>query len=162
MRRNTKRPVDHEQLVAAAVSLAVDDGVHALTHDALAARYGAAPKAVRQLYPDLAPLIAETFSRIVGAELAEVKRIVLAHPSPVRQLQVLLETLAEPVRGEGDAVWLEAWGLGRRSAVLGAAVREQEGAWHTLVAAVVRRGMKSGDFLPVDADEVAAQILAMI
>jgi AcrR family transcriptional regulator len=162
MRRNTDRSLDHEQLVAAAVSLTFDDGLHALTHAALAVRSGATPKAVHQLYPDLAPLVAETFDRIAGAELAEVKRLVLANPSPVRQLQVLLETLAEPVRAEVDAVWLESWSLGRRNPALGAAVREQEGAWHTLVAAVLRRGIKAGDFLPVDADDVAAQILAVI
>ena len=41
-------------------------------------------------------------------------------------------------------------------------MREEEGAWHVFVAAVIRRGVKSGDFLAVDPDEVAAQLLAMI
>lgn len=162
MRRNTNRQPDHEQLVAAAIAAAFEEGLHAVSLESVAARCDVPLKVVERLQPDVNPLVAEAFSRIVSAELAEVKRVVLAHPSPVRQLWALLETLAEPVRAEVDSVWLESWSLGRRNAELGAAVREQESAWHVLVAAVVRRGVKSGDFLPVDADDVAAQILAMI
>ena len=91
-----------------------------------------------------------------------MKREVLANPSPVRQLSVLLDTLAEPVRVDVDAVWLESWSLGRRNPALGDAVRAEEGAWHTFVAAVVRRGVKAGDYIDVDPDEVAAHLLAVI
>ena len=162
MRRSTNRHPDYEQLVLAAVTTALEDGLHAVTLEAVAAGCGSSVKAVQRVVPDVRPLVAEAFTRIVAAELAEVRRLVLAHPTPVWQLQTLLETLAEPVRAEVDSVWLEAWSLGRRNAQLGAAVCEQEAAWHALVAAVVRRGVKAGDFLPVDADDVAAQILAMI
>jgi len=66
------------------------------------------------------------------------------------------------VRVDVDAVWLESWSLGRRNPALGDAVRAEEGAWHTFVAAVVRRGVKSGDYLEVDPDAVAAHLLAVI
>jgi AcrR family transcriptional regulator len=161
--RNSKhRHLEQEEIVTAAVGVAFDLGLHAVTPSSVAARLGAPERAVTAAWPDADELVATTFSRVVAAELAEVKREVLAHPSPVAQLTVLLDTLAEPVRVDVDSVWLESWSLGRRNAALGDAVRAEEGAWHTFVAAVVRRGVKSGDHLDVDPDEVAAHLLAVI
>lgn len=162
MRQNKHRHLEQEEVLTAAVGVAFDDGLHAVTPAAVAARIGVAEKGVLLAWPDADELVATTFSRIVAAELAEVKRQVLANPSPVQQLSVLLETLAEPVRVDVDSVWLESWSLGRRIPALGDAVRAEEGAWHTFVAAVVRRGVKAGDYLDVDPDEVAAHLLAVI
>ncbi|MGN6443900.1 TetR family transcriptional regulator C-terminal domain-containing protein [Amnibacterium sp.] len=162
MRHTKHRHLDHEEVLTAAVGVAFDHGLHAVTIASAATRLGAAERAVLAAWPDLDELVATTFSRIVAAELAEVKREVLAHPAPVRQLTVLLDTLAEPVRLDVDAVWLEAWSLGRRNPALGGAVRAEESAWHAFVASVVRRGVKSGDYLDVDPDEVATHLLAVI
>ena len=155
------RHLEQEEVVAAAVGVAFDTGLHAVSPASVAARLAVPERAVAAMWPDAEALVAVTFSRIVAAELAEVKRVVLGNPTPVKQLLVLLETLAEPVRLDVDAVWLESWSLGRRNAALGAAVRSEEAAWHTFVAAVVRRGVKSGDFVEVDPDEVAAHLLAI-
>jgi AcrR family transcriptional regulator len=156
------RHLEQEEVVTAAVGVAFDLGLHAVTTGSIAARMIVSERAVAAAWPDVDDLVATTFSRIVAAELAEVKRVVLANPSPVLQLCVLLDTLAEPVRADVDAVWLESWSLGRRNAALGVAVRAEEGAWHTFVAAVVRRGVKAGDYLDVDPDEVASHLLAVI
>ena len=161
MRRKPAQ-VGVDELVEAAVSVAFDDGLHAVTPTAVAARCSTTPKVVLQHFPDPEAFIAEVFQKIVGAELAEVKRVVLAHPAPTVQLSALLETLALPVRMDVDCVWLESWSLGRRNAALGAAVRAEEGAWHAFVAAVIRRGVRSGDFLPADPDTVAHLLLAVI
>jgi AcrR family transcriptional regulator len=162
VRHNKHRHLEQEEVVTAAVGVAFDLGLHAVSPSAVAARLGAPERSVSAVWPGADQLVATTFSRIVAAELAEVKRVVLANPSPVHQLSVLLETLAEPVRADVDAVWLESWSLGRRNLALGEAVRAEEGAWHTFVAAVVRRGVKSGDYLQVEPDEVAAHLLAVI
>lgn len=162
MRQSRHRHLEQDEVITAAVGVAFDLGLHAVSVASVAARLGAHEKAVTALWPDIDALVAVTFSRIVAAELAEVKRAVLANPSPVTQLTVLLETLAQPVRQDVDAVWLESWSLGRRNAALGAVVRSEEGAWHAFVAAVVRRGVRSNDFLEVDPDEVAAHLLAVI
>lgn len=146
----------------AAVGIAFDLGLHSVTPATVAARLRAAERSVSAVWPDADELIATTFSRIAAAELAEVKRQVLANPSPVQQLTVLLDTLAEPVRVHVDSVWLESWSLGRHNPALGAAVRAEEGAWHAFVAAVVRRGVTSGAYLELDPDEVVAHLLAVI
>lgn len=162
MRHTKHRHLEQEEVVTAAVGVAFDLGLHAVTTTSVATRLAVPEKSVRAAWPDADELVATTFSRIVAAELAEVKRQVLANPSPVQQLSVLLDTLAEPVRADVDSVWLESWSLGRRNPALGDAVRAEEGAWHTFVAAVVRRGVKAGDYLEVDPDEVAAHLLAVI
>ncbi|MBW4043087.1 MAG: TetR family transcriptional regulator [Acidobacteria bacterium] len=162
VRRTKHRHLEQEEVVTAAVGVAFDLGLHAVTTANVAARMTVAERSVVVACPDADDLVATTFSRIVATELAEVKREVLAHPGPVRQLSVLLETLAEPVRADVDAVWLESWSLGRRNPTLGEAVRTEEGAWHVFVASVVRRGVKSGDYLDVDPDDVAAHLLAVI
>ncbi len=162
MRRFKHRGVELDEIRMAAVGVAFEQGLHAVTFETIAERLQVPLRSVLADRPDRATVVADAFSRIVSAELAEVKRVVLAHPSPVKQMTALLETLAEPSRAEVDAVWVESWSLGRRNPALGAAVREEEGAWHVFVASVIRRGVRSGDFLAVDPDEVAAQLLAMI
>lgn len=154
--------VSADELLEAAVAVAFDEGLHAVSAEAVAARADTTPKVVLHHRPDIDAFVAEVFARIVGAELAEVKRVVLANPAPATQLAALLDTLALPVRMDVDSVWLESWSLGRRNHALGAAVRAEEGAWHTFVAAVIRRGVRSGDFLPADPDTVAHLLLAVI
>lgn len=161
MRRKPAQ-VGLDELVEAAVAVAFDQGLHAVSAATVAARAGTTPKVVLHHRPDIAAFVAEVFQTIVGAELAEVKRVVLAHPAPPVQLSALLETLALPVRLDVDAVWLESWSLGRRNLPLGAAVRAEEGAWHAFVAAVIRRGVRTGDFLPADPETVAHLLLAVI
>jgi AcrR family transcriptional regulator len=161
--RHTKhRHLEQEEVVVAAVSVAFDLGLPMVTTSAVATRLGVPDRSVTAVWPDVQPLVATTFTRIVAAELAEIKREVLGHPSPVEQLQVLLELLAEPGRLDVDAVWLESWSLGRRNAALAEAVRSEEAAWHTFLTAVIRRGVRSGDHPETDPEEVATHLLAVI
>ena len=160
--RSKHRHLEQEEVVVAAVGVAFDLGLHAITVAAIADRIGVAERSVSAAWPDVHALVATTFSRIVAAELAEVKRQVLANPSPVEQLEVLLQTLAQPARADVDTVWLESWSLGHRNPLLGEAVRTEEGAWHAFIAAVVRRGVKTGDHPDVDVDQVASHLLAVI
>lgn len=162
MFRTRHRELEHEEIVAAAVGVAFEQGLHSVSISTAAARLGVAEKLVATTCPDEQALIAAAFSRIVSVELAEVKRFVLSHPSPVQQMKSLLDTLAEPVRAEVDSVWLESWSLGRRNPALGVAVCAEEGAWHAFVTSIVRRGVKTGDFDTVDPEEVAAHLLAVI
>lgn len=162
MRATKHRHLEQEEVVTAAVGVAFDLGLHQVTPSVVAGRLSCPERSVAAAWPDADALVATTFSRIVAAELAEVKRAVLAHPSPMEQLEVLLGLLAKPGSADVDTVWLESWSLGRRNPALGAAVRAEEGAWHAFVAAVLRRGVRSGDHPDVDADEVAAHLLAVI
>lgn len=159
MRANVR--IDLEQLLAASTAVALDLGLAAVTTETVATRCRASVHAVHRLQPDEARLVADTFTRITRAEMLDTRRVVLAYPSPVEQLRALLEGIAEPGDGELDTIWVQSWGLGKHNALLAEAIREQEAAWHRLLTAVLRRGIESGEFLPVDASEFADQVLAV-
>lgn len=162
MRRIKHRHLSQEEVLSAAVDIAFELGLPSVTRSQVAVRLGAAERSVRASWPDADELVAAAFSRIVSTELAEAKREVLAHHSPTKQMSVLLATVAEQGRPDLDAVWTESWSMGRRNAALGDAMREEQGAWHSFIAAIVRRGMRAGDYVDVDPEEVAAHLLAVI
>jgi hypothetical protein len=114
-----------------------------------------------QLDADVDAAVAEAYRGLSRAELADVKRTILSNPSPVEQMRALLRWLATPPE-DSDAIRLEAWALSRRNPALRSAVQDGEAAWHGLVASVIRRGARSGEFLQADADEVAAHVISLI
>ena len=114
-----------------------------------------------QLDIDVEAVAGEAYQVLSVAEIAEVRRTVLANPSPVAQMRALLAWLATPPE-DSDAIRLEAWALSRRNPALRTAVQGNESAWHALVASVVRRGARSGDFPQTDADEIAAQVISLV
>ncbi|MFD1722803.1 TetR family transcriptional regulator C-terminal domain-containing protein [Amnibacterium endophyticum] len=162
MRRFKHRLLSEDELHAAAAAVAVEQGLHAVSLQAVADRLQVPLKSALALRPVEADLVSAAYTSVVAAELAEVKRLVLGRPAPRGQLTALLDTLGQPSRAEVDAVWLEAWGLGRRNPALAAAVRAEEGAWHAFVGAVIRRGVRAGDFPEVDPDAVASRLLVTL
>lgn len=162
VRRNKHRHLTQEEVLAAAVEVSFELGLPAVTRAQMALRLGAAERSVRAAWPDVDQLVASTFARVVSTELAEVKREVLANPSPPHQMSVLIATLARPGRADVDAIWTESWSMGRRNPALGDVMREEQGAWHSFMAAVVRRGVRAGHYVDVDPNTVAAHLLAVI
>jgi hypothetical protein len=150
--------VEHEAALRAATAIITARGLLGVTRASLAAELQVPEDAV---VTDLETLVAEAYRGLGVEELAAVRRIVLANPSPVEQLRALLKWLATPPE-DSDAVRLEAWVLSRHNPALRRAVQDGEAAWHGLVAAVIRRGARTGDFPLADADEVAAHVISLI
>jgi AcrR family transcriptional regulator len=150
--------LDHAAVLLAATEILEERGLLALTAPALAAKLDVPEQGI---VADLDGLVAEAYRRLGVEELANVRRIVLANPSPVEQMRALLRWLATPPE-DSDAIRLEAWALSRHNPGLRSAVQEGEAAWHGLVAAVIRRGARTGDFPPADADDVAAHVISLI
>jgi hypothetical protein len=116
----------------------------------------------QQLDGDVDSVLAEAYRSLSTAESAEVKRMILANPSPVEQMRTLLTLLATPPEDNSDGFRLEAWVLSRRNPALRAAVQDSAAAWHALVASVIRRGARTGHFLQTDADEAAAHVISLV
>ncbi len=130
-----------------------------MTAERVAADLGGDPAQVRAL--DLDAVVGRVYLELATTEMAGVKRQILAEPSPVDQMRALLTWLAEAPE-EGDAIRLEAWALARRNPHLAAAIRTSETAWHAVVAGVIRRGARSGDFDDREADHVAAHVITLV
>lgn len=163
-RRARKSPEQRAaEIDAAARELALAEGLSALTLRALAARVGVAPGLIAHYRPSMDALVAETYSGIVAAEIAEVEALLGEHAADERAaLAALIRTLLDPARDDTTVVWVEAWGMGRRNPALADAVRTQMAAWHALVVALLERGVAAGHFATPDADAVAWQLLGLI
>jgi hypothetical protein len=159
MLRNTRASAaDHDEVVRATAEIIRTDGPMAVTLERLARALDVPAK---RLDIDVDAVVGEAYHSLSLAEIAEVRRTILANPSPADQMRALLSWLATPPE-DSDGNRLEAWALARHNESLREAVCAGEAAWHGLVASVVRRGARSNDFLQADADEIAALLISVI
>ncbi|GGR12944.1 TetR/AcrR family transcriptional regulator [Agromyces mediolanus] len=146
----------------AARSLALEEGLSAVTLRAVAARAGVAPALVAHYVPSMDVLIARTFASVVSAEVAEIETLLDALPGPRAQLGVLVRTILDGSRDDVTLVWVEAWALGRRNETLAAEVRAQMDAWQGVIQDVIGAGVAAGEFETEDPAAVAWQLLGMV
>jgi AcrR family transcriptional regulator len=150
------------EITDAARELALEQGLTAITLRAVASRIGVAPALVAHYEPNMDALVASTFRSIVAAEIEEISMLLAAVASPTQRIETLVDTLLDGTRDEVTVVWVEAWGMGRRSEALAAAVRAEMDSWQEVVESVVRFGIETGEFETVDAAATAWQLLGMI
>ena len=146
----------------AARSLALEEGLSAVTLRAVAARAGVAPALVAHYVPSMDVLIARTFASVVSAEVAEIETLLDGLPGPRAQLGVLVRTILDGSRDDVTLVWVEAWALGRRNETLAAEVRAQMDAWQGVIQDVIGAGVAAGEFETEDPAAVAWQLLGMV
>jgi AcrR family transcriptional regulator len=149
------------EILTAARSIALHDGLVSVTQRAVAAGVGVAPTLITHYRSSMEQLVAETFTAIVGAELHEVREATRSG-SARQRLQGFVRAALDPARDDVTAVWVDAWSLGRRNAALAAAVREQADAWRGHAEAIVREGIRAGEFADVDAADVAWLLIGLI
>jgi AcrR family transcriptional regulator len=158
-----KTPAERSAEIAdAARSIALEQGIAAVTLRSIAARIDVAPALVAHYEPNMEALVASTFAAVVGTEIDEVVALLAEHPTPRERLAVLLSTLLDRTRDDVTIVWVEAWALGRRSDALAASVRRQMDAWQAVVQGIIEAGVAAGEFETDDAASVAWQLLGMV
>lgn len=157
--RKRGRVIAHEEALRAVTDVLSAEGPLAVTEQRLA---DVLKVPAGQLGVDVAAVLGEAYRNLSVAEAAQVKRTILANPSPVEQMRTLLAVLATPPEDNSDSFRLAAWALARDNPALASAVRDSAAAWHALVASVIRRGARSGHFRETDADEVAAHVISLI
>lgn len=164
MSRAPRRPPAERraELAAAARSLALADGLAAVTLRGVAARAGVAPALVAHYHESMDGLVAETFSGIVAAEIDDVRAILDTAPDPVARLGALVRTLLDGSRDDVTVIWVEAFALGRRNETLGEAVRAQMDAWRDVIEGVIAHGVAAGAFRTDEPRAVSWQLLGMI
>jgi AcrR family transcriptional regulator len=164
MSRAPRRPPAERraEIAQAARALALADGLAAVTLRGVAARAHVAPALVAHYHPAMDELVAETFAAAVSPEIAEVRALLAAEPSPTRRIAALLRTLLDGARDDVTTVWVEAFALGRRSDRLAEAVREQMDGWQALIREIVEDGVAGGAFTAADSSAVAWQLLGII
>lgn len=163
--RTRKSPDERrDEVAAAAVGIALEQGLAAVTLRAIATRIGVAPGLVAHYAPSMDDLVAATFTAVVGAELDDIDALLAPGTDAAARLAMLVDTLLDGSRDDVTLVWVQAWGLGSRNEPLAASVRAQMDRWQATIAGVLAEGEQRGvlDLSGDDADAVAWQILAMI
>lgn len=150
------------EITDAAEAIARAEGLSAVTMRAVAARAGVAPTLVIHHVESMDHLVAEAFTRIVAAELAEITSFAGRVAEAGERLDAVLDTVLDGARDEVTLVWVEAWALGRRNVPLAAAVRAQMDAWRAFFAALIHAGCDAGRYRVADPPAVAGQLLGML
>ena len=150
------------QIRDAALTLAREEGLSAVTLRAVASRVRVTSGLVTHYEPSIDALVAETFRTISNDELVELTELVDQHSSAVDRMRALIETLLGGAREEVTLAWVEAYALGRRNPALADAVHEQMRTWMEFVATIIRDGIAAGDFTVTDAEDAAWQLIGMI
>ena len=150
------------EIHSAAVEIARENGLSALTLRAVAARAGVAPGLVAHYADSMDDLVARAFRELVASELEQVRAEVTLVEDPPARLARMIATVLASDHDDITLVWVDAWSLGRGSAALGAAIDEQMGAWQAFISGIIEDGRAGGLFRTDAPDAVAWQILAMI
>jgi len=146
----------------AALAVAREDGLSALTLRAVAARAGVASGLVAHYVENMDELVVRTFRELVSAELKEVRAEVSLVGSPPARVARMIETVLDSGHNDVTLIWVDAWSLGRGSAALAEAIEEQMDAWQSFIAGVIDEGRDARLFTTEDPLAVGWQILAMI
>ena len=146
----------------AAVAIAREQGLSALTLRSVATRAGVAPGLVAHYTESMDELVATTFRELTASELEDVRQHVDGSADPGERMGRMLATVLAHDHENITLVWVDSWSLGRGNAPLSVAIDEQMGAWQEFIAGIARDGEDAGVFETDDADAVAWQILAMI
>ena len=156
-------PEERERsIVDAAVALAAESGLEALTIRAIATRVGVTPALVAHYRPVMESFVAEVFTTIVSAEREEV----IASYDPDADLRAnllqLIETLLDEHRDDVAVVWGQSWALGARNEALGARVRAEMDLWQSALEDLIARAIADDPHSTVDPGSAAWMLLAMV
>lgn len=150
------------EILAAAVGIARDNGLSAVTLRGVAGRLDVASGLITHYEPSMDELVARAFQRVVSAELLELDQELRGYRSAIDQMRALIVTLLGGGRESTTVVWVEAYALGRRNPALANAVRIETRAWTTFVLRIIRAGVEQGSFHVANPADTAWQLLGMI
>ena len=115
-KRIRKSPaVRRDEIRSAARTIALEQGLSAVTQRAVAERVGIVPGLVTHYVDRMELLVAEIFRDIAREELEQVRREVEASEAEVDRVLVLLRELIGDYRRDVALVWVDGWSLSRRN-----------------------------------------------
>jgi AcrR family transcriptional regulator len=153
--------VRRPELLAAAADVIRERGLEHVRVADVADRAGTSAPSVLYYFASKAELLKEAltsaeerFYEDLEAELAQIEG------GPERLLKII-----DSACGDGDydaALWIELWARALSDPDLAATRAELDVRWRRAIAEVVRYGQQRGEFGPVDPDEVAVLLAALL
>ncbi|WGW11516.1 TetR family transcriptional regulator [Saxibacter everestensis] len=158
--RHRSKAERREELIAAAIDIASDQGLDRLTVRDVAKRAEVTSGLIHHYFPSIDSLVTEAFRRIATTDL-EWLHDGLDKLEPHRAVRVFFERSIDPCRDPALAIWLSAWLAASRRAGLRDAAHEMMNSGVAALASILRRGAEAGIFRCVDPEMSAQRILTV-
>lgn len=160
--RRKPAQVRRAEIVSAASTIALDDGLNSLTLRRVAATLGVVPGLVHHYFPSVDDLVAAAFAQAATEELEEVFTAIRGCVTPLARLRLLINLLVSEDRDQISLLWLDAWQGGRHRPTLREEVIQQMLAWQHRLARLIAEGVEAGALNVQDPNVAAMRILAII
>ncbi|MVO88635.1 TetR family transcriptional regulator [Streptomyces sp. p1417] len=150
------------EIVAAAASVALTEGLECITLRRVAEELDVRPGLISHYFPVADDLVAEAYGTAAASELEELLPADRSGATPTRHLARLLARTTGEAYDDISRLWLNARHLSRYRPALRARVGVQEAAWRDRMEALIRDGVAQGEFRTADPLVTAIQILVVL
>ncbi|WP_051852968.1 TetR/AcrR family transcriptional regulator [Streptomyces aureocirculatus] len=150
------------EIVAAAASVALTEGLECITLRRVADELGVRPGLISHYFPAADDLVAEAYGAAVGSELDELLPADRCGATPTRHLARFFARASGEAYDDISRLWLNARHLSRYRPALRERVGVQENAWRDRLEALIRDGVDAGEFRTGDPLVTAVQILVVL
>lgn len=156
-------PVErYNELLAAAIRVAVGQGLVRVTLRSVAAAAGVTGGLVTHYFDTVDTLISTAFRTAAEADLEVARARVASAADPTGQLNAMIDHLFAEDSLDATALWVDASSLGRHNAALAAVANELDEQWLDLLEGIVAAGVASGEFTASTPKVVARRLLTII
>lgn len=158
--RTRKRPEERrEEILAAAATIAIEEGLERITLRAVADRLGVRPGLITHYFPAAEDLVVEAFVR---AAIAEREQFFPPEGTPLERLVHFIGHIERGTSLPLARLWLNARHLSRFSPALSLVLEEQDVLDRGRLAGLIRDGIAAGDFADVDPEAASIRILIAV
>lgn len=149
-------------IVDATLRVMIRQGIAASTARDVAAEMGTSSGLIHHYFASMDDLLAEAFDRVASDDLARTVAALDASSEPVERLAIFFAFYIRADEDWGMQLWLDAWSEAARRPALQQTSRRLNEAWQSLVADLIRDGMRSGEMTCDAPDAVAWRIISLL
>ncbi|MYT74475.1 MULTISPECIES: TetR family transcriptional regulator C-terminal domain-containing protein [unclassified Streptomyces] len=151
------------EIVASAASIALSEGLEAITLRRIGEELAVRPGLVSHYFPSVEELVAEAFGTAATAELDALIPAERPDGTPTEHLaRFLARTTGDPAWDDISALWINARHLSRYRPALREQVARQEADWRARLTGLITDGVDRGEFRTPAPVVVALQILVVL
>jgi AcrR family transcriptional regulator len=155
-----------EQMLRAALEVISDRGYADTRIADVAERIGISPALVIYYFKTKDQLLTEAIRYSEDTWYAQGQRRLSELPTATARIEeaVAMSCLpeADPEPHDSWLLWLDFWAVAARNPEVAELRRMADARWRTLISGLVRSGQEAGEFSPVDADDFAITLDALL
>ncbi|MDR6610730.1 TetR family transcriptional regulator [Leifsonia sp. 1010] len=163
VKRRKPREDRRQEIIDAACTLALTEGLTAITARRVAGYVGVGFGLVTHYFSSIDELVSAAFSKVVADERTAIDERVRGLDSATDRLRATIAAYTTPTRDPLGLLWLDAWRQAADRPLLRAAVVNQMELDLVDMKATIEAGVDSGEFVLADPSSVVAmRVLALL